>query len=102
MERLATATRRAFLQCQSRCGLSEETDMKPSRNQAKEQQAGFSLIELLITIIVLIIVMGAVFSQINQIQKKTKVESVKLDLTQESRDFMDQFARDLHMCGYPR
>jgi prepilin-type N-terminal cleavage/methylation domain-containing protein len=76
--------------------------MKPSRNQAKEQQAGFSLIELLITIIVLIIVMGAVFSQINQIQKKTKVESVKLDLTQESRDFMDQFARDLHMCGYPR
>src|SRR5690348_1754877 len=76
--------------------------MKLSRNRAKEQQAGFSLIELLITIIVLIVVMGAVFSQINQIQKKTKVESVKLDLTQESRDFMDQFARDLHMCGYPR
>ena len=76
--------------------------MKLSRNRAKEQQAGFSLIELLITIIVLIVVMGAVFSQINQIQKKTKVESVKLDLTQESRDFMDQFARDLHMCGYPK
>jgi len=76
--------------------------MKLSRNRAKEQPAGFSLIELLITIIVLIVVMGAVFSQINQIQKKTKVESVKLDLTQESRDFMDQFARDLHMCGYPR
>jgi prepilin-type N-terminal cleavage/methylation domain-containing protein len=76
--------------------------MKLSRNRAKEQQAGFSLIELLIAIIVLMIVMGAVFSQIDQIQKKTKVESVKLDLTQESRDFMDQFARDLHMSGYPK
>jgi len=76
--------------------------MKLSRDRIREHQSGFSLIELLITIIVLIIVMAAVFSQIDQIQKKTKVESLKLDLTQESRDFMDQFARDLHMCGYPK
>jgi len=75
--------------------------MKLTRNR-EQRQDGFSLIELLITIIVLVIVMGAVFSQINHLQKKTKVESLKLDLTQETRDFMDQFARDLHMCGYPR
>ena len=75
--------------------------MKLTRKR-RQRQAGFSLIELLITIIVLVIVMGAVFSQINHIQKKTKVESLKLDLTQESRDFMDQFVRDLHMSGYPK
>jgi len=71
------------------------------RNRRQQAEAGFSLIELLITIIVLMIVMGAVFSQINQIQAKTKTESMKLDLTQESRAFADQFARDLHMSGYP-
>ena len=76
--------------------------MRLSGNRTKLREAGFSLIELIIVMLVLIIVMAAVFSQINQIQRKTKVESVKLDLTQESRDFMDQFARDLHMSGYPR
>ena len=76
--------------------------MKPSRNRAQKKQGGFSLIELLIAIIVLIIVTAAVFSQISQIQKKTKSESLKLDLTQETRDFMDQFVRDMHMSGYPR
>ena len=75
--------------------------MELSRNRIRKQQDGFSLIELLIAIIVLIIVTGAVFSQVNQIQKKTKSESLKLDLTQETRDFMDQFVRDMHMCGYP-
>lgn len=75
--------------------------MAQLRNRRQLSQAGFSLIELLITIIVLMIVMGAVFSQINQIQAKTKTESMKLDLTQESRAFVDQFARDLHMSGYP-
>jgi len=76
--------------------------MRLSRNRSKRRQAGFSLIELIIAIFVLIIVMAAVFSQINQIQKRTKVESLKLDLTQESRDLMDQFVRDLHMSGYPK
>ena len=71
------------------------------RTRVRRIQAGFSLIELLITMIVLVIVMGAVFSQINQVQSKTKSESMKLDLTQESREFIDQFARDLHMSGYP-
>jgi type II secretory pathway pseudopilin PulG len=75
--------------------------MKRSATSQKRGEAGFSLIELGISMLILVIVMGAVFSQINQIQKKTKVESLKLDLTQESREFMDQFARDLHMSGYP-
>jgi len=68
---------------------------------AKTKQAGFSLVELLVTIVVLVIVMAAVFSQINQVQRKTQNEGQKLDLTQESRDFVDQFARDLHSSGYP-
>ena len=75
--------------------------MKHSRNRRQGNQAGFSLIEVMVSILVLVIVMGAVFSQINQVQAKAKTESMKLDLTQESREFVDQFVRDLHMSGYP-
>ena len=55
----------------------------------------------MVSVLILVIVMGAVFSQINNLQRNTKSESVKLDLTQESREFADQFARDVHMAGYP-
>ena len=72
-----------------------------SISDKRQKQAGFSLVELLVTIVVLVIVMAAVFSQINQVQRKTQNEGQKLDLTQECRDFVDQFARDLHMSGYP-
>ncbi|HWY70648.1 MAG TPA: prepilin-type N-terminal cleavage/methylation domain-containing protein [Terriglobales bacterium] len=72
-----------------------------SRKNHRRNQAGFSLLEIMVTMLVLVIVMGAVFSQVNQIQSRTKMESMKLDLTQESRAFVDQFARDLHMSGYP-
>jgi type II secretory pathway pseudopilin PulG len=67
----------------------------------RRSEAGFSLLELTITVFVLVIVMAAVFRQVNNIQSNTKAESLKLDLTQESREFVDQFARDIHMSGYP-
>ena len=66
------------------------------------RQSGFSLIELMLSIIVLVIVMAAVFKQIDSVQKNSKVESLKLDLSQEARGFIDQFARDVHMSGYPK
>lgn len=69
--------------------------------RVRGKQAGFSLIELTVSMLVLVIVMAAVFSQVNNVQKNTHVESMKLDLTQQNREFVDQFARDLHMSGYP-
>jgi len=67
----------------------------------RSTQAGFSLVELVVSIVILVVVMAAVFKQIGLVQRKTQNEGLKLDLTQESRDFVDQFARDLHMSGYP-
>lgn len=75
--------------------------MKRSPKILRRSEAGFSLLELAITIFILMIVMAAVFREVNNIQKNTKTESMKLDLTQESREFIDQFARDVHMAGYP-
>lgn len=67
----------------------------------RNAQAGFSLLELVISILVLVVVMGAIFHQVNNIQKTTTTESLKLDLTEQNRQFVDQFSRDVHMSGYP-
>jgi type II secretory pathway pseudopilin PulG len=72
------------------------------RTNAKNRKiAGFTLIELLVSLAILITVTGAVFEQINSMQKKAASEAVNVDLTQQSRDFLNQTVRDLHMAGYP-
>jgi prepilin-type N-terminal cleavage/methylation domain-containing protein len=63
--------------------------------------AGFTLIEMLVCLAILVTVTGAVFEQINAMQKKSASEAVNVDLNQQSRDFLDQTVRDLHMAGYP-
>jgi hypothetical protein len=67
----------------------------------KSSQAGASLIEVAITILILVVVMGAVFSQIDNVTRQTKRESIAVDLVQQNRDFVDLFVRDMHMTGYP-
>ncbi len=67
----------------------------------KRNHKGFSLIEVMISILVLVIVMGAVFAQVNRVTQTAKRESVSLDLVGEDRDFVDLFVRDIHMAGYP-
>jgi prepilin-type N-terminal cleavage/methylation domain-containing protein len=62
---------------------------------------GFTLVELLVSMLILTVVSGAVFEQINQMQKKSSSEAMKLDLNQAAREFVDQTVRDLHMSGYP-
>ena len=63
--------------------------------------AGFTLMEVLVSLAILVIVTGAVFEQVNSMQKKSASEATNVDLTQQSRDFLNQTVRDLHMAGYP-
>jgi prepilin-type N-terminal cleavage/methylation domain-containing protein len=70
-------------------------DMKTRR------QRGFSLIELMISLAILTIVLGIVVEGISTMQARNSVETSKLDLTQETREFMDQIVNDLHQSGYP-
>jgi len=65
------------------------------------KQRGFSLLELLMVVLLLTIVVAAVFSQIERAQVRYRVEDQKLDLTQQEREFIDQFTRDMHQAGYP-
>jgi prepilin-type N-terminal cleavage/methylation domain-containing protein len=68
---------------------------------AKRRQSGFTLIEILTSLLILTIVTGAVFEQINKMQKRSSSEAMKLDMDQQARDFLDQTVRDLHAAGYP-
>jgi len=67
----------------------------------RSKAAGFTLVELLVSLALLAVIAGAVFEQINQMQRKSSSEAMKLDLTQSAREFLDQTVRDLHMSGYP-
>lgn len=75
--------------------------MKLLKQGKSGAQSGFSLVELMLVLLVLTIVMGVVFNDINSVQKRYRTEESKLDLTQESREFLDQIVRDMHQAGYP-
>jgi prepilin-type N-terminal cleavage/methylation domain-containing protein len=67
----------------------------------KTRQAGFSLIELMVAILILMVLMGAVFTQLDNVQKRARGEEVRLDMFQTAREFIDQMVRDIHQAGFP-
>ena len=71
------------------------------RRKSNKREAGFTLIEAMIAVLVLTILMVGVFSAINKVQGSYRVENQRVDLTQQQRAFLDQFARDLHQAGFP-
>lgn len=64
-------------------------------------ELGFSILELMLVLAILTVIMAVVFEQINAVQARYKTEESRLDITQESREFVDQLVRDLHSAGYP-
>src|ERR1043165_10004887 len=65
------------------------------------RQSGFSLIEMMLVLAILMLVMGVTMRAIMDVQKRQRIEESKVDLNQEGRDFVDQIVRDLHQSGYP-
>ena len=74
---------------------------RKQRNRAIRAEGGFSLIELLVVVAVITVIMGTVLKSIDLTQQTSSSQQVKLDLTQEAREFVDQLTRDLHNVGYP-
>jgi len=71
------------------------------RPKHKRREAGFTLIESMVAILLLTIFLVAIFQEINKAQTYYRVEDTKVDVTTQQRDFVDQFTRDLHQAGYP-
>jgi prepilin-type N-terminal cleavage/methylation domain-containing protein len=65
------------------------------------QQGGFSLLELIVSLAILSIVLGVVVEGITTMEARNTVEANKVDLTQQTREFMDQIVNDIHQAGFP-
>src|SRR5437773_12568981 len=63
--------------------------------------SGFSLLELMIVLIIILSISAAIFQTINLTTQRSAAEQTKLDMFQEAREFMDQMSRDLRQAGYP-
>jgi type II secretory pathway pseudopilin PulG len=64
-------------------------------------QKGFSLLELILTVLLLMIAMAIATNGLMQMQKRSSADTGKVDMTQTSRQFVDQIVNDLHQTGYP-
>lgn len=65
------------------------------------RKLGFTLIELMLSLVILGVLMGAVFRQMDTAQQRMSTEAIKLDDFQQARDFVDQFFRDINQIGDP-
>jgi prepilin-type N-terminal cleavage/methylation domain-containing protein len=76
-------------------------ETKRTHMKKNKKQSGFSLIELMVVILLMMIITGAIFEQIDMVQRRYRSEQNKMDLFQNAREFVDQFVRDVHTAGYP-
>jgi len=75
-------------------------DKRQSLHRVRAQK-GFSLIEMMVVLAIISIIMASVFKSIDLTQRTSKSQQVRLDLTQQAREFVDQLTRDLRNSGYP-
>lgn len=62
---------------------------------------GFTLLELMASLAILLIMMAGVFSQLSKLQQTYRTEENKVDTTQEGRNVLDNISREVHQAGYP-
>lgn len=73
----------------------------PGFQQRRRGETGFTLIETLVAVAVLVVVLGVAFSYAGRLQRVYKAEETKVDATQEARTFFDGIQRELHQAGFP-
>lgn len=71
------------------------------RTNKQGREKGFTIIELMFTVAILTVVVGVVVQGLTRLMQRNTIETTKVDLTQESREFMDQIVSDIHQAGYP-
>jgi prepilin-type N-terminal cleavage/methylation domain-containing protein len=73
-----------------------------TKRRASLCSRGFSLLELMVSLGLLLLITGVVFDQIIAMHRKAAAEGMKADSSQQAREFVDQMVRDLHLAGYPK
>src|SRR3954463_5567682 len=67
----------------------------------RRRQKGFSLIELLVSVGILLFMMAVVFREVSKLQDMSRTEDMKRDVVQNAREGLDQLSRDVHTAGFP-
>jgi len=68
---------------------------------SRAKQAGFSIIELMLSLTLFIIISGSALSLLNLTQKRFQTEGQVLSSFQEGRLALDMIVRDINDSGYP-
>ena len=68
---------------------------------SRKHEHGFSAIEMLISVLLIMFVLGIAVQGMRDMQRRNFSESSKVDTVQQTRDFIDQMVRDVHQVGYP-
>lgn len=69
--------------------------------RARNGQARFSLIELMMVLIIFLVVSGAMFLLLNTAQVRYRAEQEQLDALHDARVDLEQVTRDISRDGYP-
>jgi len=69
--------------------------------QRNKRQPGFTLVELLVSLGIFLLVIGAAFTLLGSSQNRYQTESQVLTSFQEARLALDQIVRDVNDAGYP-
>ena len=75
--------------------------MREERNLRSRSEAGFSLIELILSAALLLLLMAGIFGQVGKMQSFSNIEEKKRDMFQNVREALDQMNRDIHASGFP-
>jgi prepilin-type N-terminal cleavage/methylation domain-containing protein len=75
--------------------------MKTNYPRKHTRASGFSLVEMMVVLAVISLVLGAILTQVGQLQQRAVAEQGKVDDFQQARDFLDQLFRDTRQMGYP-
>jgi type II secretory pathway pseudopilin PulG len=69
--------------------------------KTRKSQAGFTLIELMVSVAIFMLICGAIFELMGTTQKRFRTESQVLSAFEEARLGLDQIVRDVNDAGYP-
>jgi prepilin-type N-terminal cleavage/methylation domain-containing protein len=72
-----------------------------TRLKTSKSQAGFTLIELMVSVAIFLLICGAIFELMGTTQKSFRTESQVLGAFEEARLGLDQIVRDVNDSGYP-
>ena len=74
----------------------------PSRHKTvRKNNAGFTLLELMVATVLFIVITGAVFAVVIATQARYKAEKEYMSAFQQANVAIDQITRDIHGAGFP-